>query len=108
MPKSWTDRTGSGVSARRAPAAPLILATGEDPILGVADLERRVDEGRVRFFVIPQQPSPQAALVAWLAEHYRVRSVGLWLLEAGGPGGPRVSGPGGLQLLFDCARPEGG
>lgn len=114
-------------------AAPIILATGEpvmalggfsgsDNILSAEELEAKVAQGEVRFFLVPLQPGPpplggnpgsapppnaprppeqQNEALRWVAEHCTAVPSSLWQSQSSAPPPPN-GGPGGQQQLFDC------
>jgi 4-amino-4-deoxy-L-arabinose transferase-like glycosyltransferase len=92
-------------------AAPIILATGEpvmalggftgaDPILEAEELAQRVEDGDVRFFLLPRQVAQQRELGRWVMEHSTPVPPQLWMAAQprGGRPGDR---PPPAQQLFD-------
>jgi 4-amino-4-deoxy-L-arabinose transferase-like glycosyltransferase len=116
-------------------AAPIILATGEpvmalggfsgsDNILSAEELAAKVEQGEVRFFLLPQSSGPNVGpggnrpqnapgqrsdTLRWVAEHCTAVPSSAWqsVASAPPPGGdapPPAGGPGSGQQLFDCGR----
>ena len=95
-------------------AAPIILATGQpvmalggfsggDRLLTVPDLERRVAEGQVRFFLLSPDGGMQGELARWVRRRCELVPRERWQ-EPSPPGAPRPAAPGVGLELWDCAR----
>ncbi len=96
-------------------AAPIILATGEpvmalggftgaDPVLTTEELAQRVEDGDVRFFLLPPQVAQQRELRRWVVEHSTPVPPQLWM-TAPPPGQRPGDRPPLAQQLFD-SRPR--
>jgi len=94
-------------------AAPIILATGEpvmamggfsggDQILTADQLAQKVEDGDVRFFLIPMDR--QSDLTRWVTEQCAAVPSTEWASTPGGgfPGAGGPGGPGGPTQLYDC------
>jgi len=94
-------------------AAPIILATGEpvmalggfsggDRILTVDELADLVENGAVRFFLLPRQAGKQTELAHWVVQHCTPVAPQSWLPMPSRSGRQPSLGPDGIPQLFDC------
>lgn len=96
---------------RATDAAPYIISTGEpvmalggftgsDPILNEQSLSEKVEQGEIRFFLLPQKPEPQNLNMNWIRQHCAVVPTRVWSGKpTQAPGQPPVNRG---MLLFDC------